>query len=255
MICIKLNCFRVKDDKMKIGSKSDWPELIVCPQSKCTLVLSPHIDDDVIGCFGTLMKMKQRKTQIVVVYCGAGNISIPGQKLNCELQLQRKQEAMNALRIVCEDLKAFFLDLPESSEDDWDTAKDELNGLIRRYNPDTIMLPYYTDSHPDHWKTNLLFRHSMDLVTDPNIYAYEVWTPFVPDVIINITNEMEKKQLAIKAHKSQISKLRYDKLILGLNMYRASFIPFPNMDYAEAFKYFRCSEYMKQIDQKLKKEP
>lgn len=237
---------------MKKEFNAVWPKLIKCPNSQCTLVISPHMDDDVIGCFGTLMKMKSRKTQIVVVYCGAGNISIPGQKINNDLKIQRKQEALNALQIISSDCKAFFLDLPESTDDSWDTAKDELRHLIRRYVPDTIMIPYFIDNHLDHRKTNLLFRSSMDLKAEFDIYAYEVWTPFFPDVIVNITNEMNKKQLAIRKHQSQISKMRYDNLISGLNMYRASFIPFPNMVYAEAFKKYKCSEYMKLIDQNLK---
>ena len=236
---------------MKDVFKSDWPKLISSPKSKCTMVISPHIDDDVIGCFGTLMKIKRSETKIIVVYCGAGNISIPGQKPNRALQVQRKQEALNALRIISSDVKAFFLDLPESSADSWNPAIDELNCLIWEYDPDTIMLPYYIDNHPDHRKANLLFRHSMVSEKNPEIFAYEVWTPFFPDVIVNITNEMDNKIAAINKHKSQISSLRYDNLILGLNMYRASFIPFPSMVYAEAFKKYRSNEYLKLIDQNL----
>lgn len=236
---------------MKDIFNSAWPKLIGSPKSKCTMVISPHMDDDVIGCFGTLMKIKRSESKIIVVYCGAGNISIPGQKPNRALQLQRKHEALNALRIISPDITAFFLDLPESSADSWDIAIDELKRLIWEYDPDTIMLPYYIDNHSDHRKANLLFRHSMISEINPEIFAYEVWTPFFPDVIINITSEMENKILAINEHKSQISNLRYDNLIRGLNMYRASFIPFPNMVYAEAFKKFRSSEYIGLIDQNL----
>ena len=86
---------------------------------------------------------------------------------------------------------------------------------------------------------------------NPVIFAYELLTTFFPDVIIIITSEIEYNILAINEHKSQISNLRYDNLIRGLNMYRASFIPFPNMVYAEAFKKFRSSDYIGLIDQNL----
>ena len=98
------------------------------------------------------------------------------------------------------------------------------------------------DNHHDHKATVLAVYTALDKIKNvtASIWFYEVWTPVMPNVLIDITDVAENKRIAINKHQSQVKCLDYSDKILGLNSYRA--ISMPNekgIMFCEA--YYRCT--------------
>ena len=197
------------------------------------LIVSPHPDDDVIGCGGSIAKHRSLGHNVHVVYMtsgDAGSIEIPKKKL-AEI---REKEALAALKVL--DVHNYtFLRLPDgyvSAVDD--VAFRKLIELVREIKPSLVYLPHASDRHRDHRKTHELVieavkRAGEEVFQDCKgkpwqvevVLCYEVWTP-ISDVeyVEDITPFMKKKLEALRKHASQIAIVPYDESVEGLNRYR-----------------------------------
>jgi LmbE family N-acetylglucosaminyl deacetylase len=59
------------------------------------------------------------------------------------------------------------------------------------------------------------------------------------DDIVDISEYMDVKLAAIRAHRSQCNVLRFDEAVRGLNRYRGECHSWPGGDYAEIFARVR----------------
>lgn len=229
---------------MDINEK--WPKIESKLFGSKILVLAPHVDDEVIGCGGTIKKYTQAGADVRVVYCTNSAKGMIGSNDGCDLTQIRKDESEQ----VCELLgvkKKYYLGLEDGKSSDWIRGIEPLKQIFIDFTPDVMFLPIYYDIHPDHQKVNKLIRELEDNMGDIMIYAYEIWSPINANVIINITKEMVCKMQAIHACKSQLQKMPYDKLIISLGAYRACFNPFPGVEYAEAFLKAEKKEYIRKM--------
>jgi LmbE family N-acetylglucosaminyl deacetylase len=220
-------------------NKLPWPGLKNYIPANKVLVLAPHMDDEIIGCGGSILKYCRENIHVSVVYTTLGNKDIYKKMSPKAMHETRKKEAEKSADFL--GIKnLYFLDNDDSSDKNWQENSEELFSLLNELNPDLVYLPNYADSHPDHVKTNILFRNCCLNGYTCKIAAYEVWSLiFWPNILVNITNEMKTKLSALKEHKSQMKYLKYDKMCIGMNQYRAVFYPFPGIEYAEAF--FHCT--------------
>ena len=220
-----------------------WPKLMRKPLGNRVVVLAPHMDDEIIGCGGVLCKHIANGDRVCVIYMsdgGKGDLK----DSYCDTYAQlRKQESIKTNKLLGID-DVHYLGLEDGTLQDWRGAKDKLKSILDKVSPDLVYLPVYNDLHPDHRKTNYLFKSAVNKEVNCNVCVYEVWTPVNPNVLVNITQQIEQKIKAIKLCESQLSKINYDNIILGLNSYRACLIPFPGMKYAEAFWMIDCQEYL-----------
>mgnify|MGYP001230947510 CR=1 FL=1 len=119
-----------------------------------------------------------------------------------------------------------------------------LSDLIKEVKPDIIFVPSFLDNHPDHRVVNeILINVLSQEKFDGEIWAYEIWTPLLPNRIINITDNIEAKKQAMAAHISQLKSRGYDKAILGLNQYRAEINNFSG--FGEAYFAAKFEVYQK----------
>lgn len=215
--------------------KQKWPHIRPIIPAKKVLVLAPHMDDEIIGCGGILIKYAKEGIPVSVVYTTKGNKDVLSKKSPDELHKIRVNESEKSAKIL--GIKnLFYLKNDDGSDENWQDNPTELTNILTRIQPDLIFLPYYADSHMDHVKTNVLLYRCMLERPCSTIAGYEVWSPILwPTDIINISKEMNDKIKAIREHKSQLSYLKYDKMCLGINQYRSTFSPFPGINYAEAF--------------------
>jgi LmbE family N-acetylglucosaminyl deacetylase len=146
------------------------------------LLISPHMDDEVLACGGTLAFLAQNNS-IYLVYATDGRRSpmrlarrVPSP--NPDLGAIRIQEALEAMSVLgIPEQNICFLGLP-----DGDLKKEipqliqELDGLIRSIKPDQILLPFRFDGHPDHLALN---RASLQAASQQNsqpaLYEYFVY--------------------------------------------------------------------------------
>ena len=219
------------------------PKVVDKPQGKRVLVLSPHFDDDVIGCGGTLYKHILGGDEVTVIYFTDGREGDPDFSNKSMLEAIRKEEAKRATGILgIENL--IFLDEPETHLKANKRLLKILTDIFNRLTPDLVYLPSFLENHIDHLELNRIFFLLLrQLDMDFNICAYEAWTPIPPNIIVDIGQVISIKEQALKEYKSQIRQVDYVNATLGFNRYR-SVMNLQGRSYAEAFLFTTSKEYI-----------
>lgn len=230
----------LKESKRKIPV----PQYGLPPTKGPILVIAPHFDDDIIGCGGTLLKYFQQGVEIHVVYLTDGTGGAPSEVSSCDITNIRYQEAKESIYALgIHNAKLHCLNIKDGTVNDCVYNK-QLEELILEIKPETVFTPYIIDIHHDHrGANNLLYNvlrnYSVEMTGIKDIIMYEVWTPLLPNLCVNISGEFEKKINALKKHVTQIKLMRYVEMVSALNMYRASFVHHSSFQYAEAF--YKCT--------------
>jgi LmbE family N-acetylglucosaminyl deacetylase len=121
---------------------------------------------------------------------------------------------------------------------------DRLRARLDAYRPDVVYVTHPGEMHPDHRAAARLVRLAASppagSVRAPLVRMYEVWTPLPRmDDVIDISEHIDVKLDAIRAHKSQCDVLRFDESARGLGRYRGEMHCWPGGDYAEVFARMR----------------
>lgn len=222
-----------------------WAVASTAPSSARLLVLAPHMDDEVFGCGGLLAQCARAGTEVTVTYLTdsrKGYARPPSTsdadiaEIERELVATRKTEAQRAGKILGLS-EPIFLDLPDRALDVTPEAVDGLTQALQSVRPDTVCLPFLSDTHPDHWMTNCLFLSAAARAgLDPDLpcWGYEVWAPLVANRVVDITDAIDVKREAMAEFKSQLAQYDYARAMLALNTYRALLANHGD-GYAEAF--------------------
>lgn len=214
-------------------------ERIPTPAAARVLVVCPHIDDDVVGCGGVLRQHASAGTTVTSVYLRNGGPI-------------REAEAHEAAKITGITDLVFLRWGPPPGRERFRRTKpgpaaefqiDEraitgLREVVEQARPDIIYAPSFLDPHPDHAAApRLLAAVAERGVRVGECYLYEVWSPLVPNALVDITPDADTKRRAIDAHRSQVETMDLAAAILGLNAYRAEM----NRIHGYAEAYLRVS--------------
>ena len=205
---------------------------------KRILVISPHPDDEAIGCGGAICKHVDDGDRVQVVFLTSGEKGGHG-KSEAETQSAREREAEDAARILRYDELEFWR-LPDGALEATDATIGQVRTLIEHFVPDLLYVPHAAEMHPDHQAAHRIVSSALLQLQEqrptPTVLAYEVWTPIQRiDVIVDITEFMEIKLAAVRAYRTQCDVLRFDEAVRGLNRYRGEMYSWPGGDYAEVF--------------------
>jgi len=157
------------------------------------LVFSPHPDDDIIGCGGTIAKHKKICDEIGVVYLTSGGLT--------DNSHEREGEATRAAKFLGVDSLKFL------RWKDHEVAKTPKNfetiiDIVSEFNPGLIYCPTKDDQHIDHKATFDLVTRATNLPT----CLYEVY-PGMQQIEAedyeDITEFIDQKIVALKVFKSQ----------------------------------------------------
>jgi LmbE family N-acetylglucosaminyl deacetylase len=206
------------------------------------LVLSPHPDDDIIGCGGTIFKYHLKGAEITSVYMTDGRKGDP--KYNEEdLVLIRREETKRASTIVGID-SLIFLDNRDSELASNSKTIKELSQIIQDIKPEAVFLPFLLDNHPDHIATNDIFvQATKNYNVDTACYGYEIWTLLsAPNCIIDITEHIEVKRKAMEQFQIQLAQFDFIEGVIGLSRYRGTMHMLTDK-YAEVFLKCSIAEY------------
>lgn len=188
------------------------------------LVLSPHPDDDALGCGGLLSALSDGGSKIKVIYFSDGSRGTRSGKVSEELIEQREAEAREAGKVLGVGEEK-FLRLPDTKV----VANMELGATIRRElefdKPDLLLSPGMEELHPDHHAVAAALTLALKNFDQPlNIWLYEVWGIGRFNRLFIIDEYLNQKRQALKCHKSQMKVKEYDEGTLALNKYRALFL-------------------------------
>jgi LmbE family N-acetylglucosaminyl deacetylase len=203
------------------------------------LAIAPHPDDESIGCGGALRLHAGRGERVVVVFLTSGELGL--KHLPCaDAWRIREREARQAVKILGVAANPIFLRRPDwFVGDDVKGAALALRPVLKKEAPDLIYLPHPAEWHPDHKAALPVVRASLKGVRSrhPVLRGYEVWTPLAEyDHVEKISSVIRHKLRALRAHKSQLSKGKFDyeRAVTGLNQFRGALAG--NCTYAEVFQ-------------------
>lgn len=205
-------------------TRSLQPVELSGPRAPNLCILSPHIDDDVLGAGGTLAKhAKKPGRRCDVIYLTTGKPNEPDTQ-----QAERKREAADAH--VDTGATLHFMDMTIGDIPVDQKAGDLLAQLLTHTAPGAIMLPFLLDDHDDHRRVSELLLFLADTnslpktVLNAEVWAYQVYTAVLGNVIVDITDTAEAKRSMITAHQSQMRQRDWSHFALGLNAWNCRFL-------------------------------
>jgi len=200
------------------------------------LVLSPHPDDESIGCGGTLLQHVEQGDEVQVIFLTSGEKGGHG-RCEKETRARREREAREAARILR--IRQFeFWRERDGALRATASAILRLRAKLKQFGPDTIYVTHHHEMHPDHRGAVRLLRAALKTVKEkhPIVFMYEVWTPIQRlHKIVDISPYMERKLRAVRAYRSQCRVVGFVEAVRGLNRYRGEMHSWPGGDYAEVF--------------------
>lgn len=209
------------------------PKVMDLPPGERFLVLSPHPDDDAVGCGGTIIKLLDAGKAVRVVY-------FTMQEGNFTPEERRKEIDAALAHLGVKDVRkresALF---PPAKE-----AAAMISEEIASFRPDAVFVPSPFENHNEHIRTFESFLGAIEGCGDaPDAIMYEVWGPLMPNLLIPITDVWERKSTAIRDHMTQVREIDYVKAMQGLNAYRAATMAIDG--YAEAFLQLPSSSLLR----------
>ena len=215
------------------------------------LVITPHPDDAEFGASGTVAKWAKGGAEVTYVLCtdggkGTSDRSVTTQKI-IEVRDQEQRDACNALGVK----NLVTLSYPDGRIEYTDKFLKDIIRQIRRFKPDVVMAPDFfrkSNWHRDHRVTGQVVAdacypfardhlHFPELVEQEKLEPHKtrtlmMWGAEEPDCFIDITETMDRKIAALKAHASQVGNNFEDRVketARGHGMHTYS-------QYAEAFR-------------------
>ena len=209
-----------------------------CPGSKRILVIAPHPDDDLLGAGGTLIKAVEKGSEIHVSYITNGDEDPEKSAIIREEMLR-----------VCSKIgtKPHFLGCCEGNIPlNNNSINNNILSLVDRLKPSIIFIPFLLDDHDDHRRVNHLLLNIMATKTSRSIeiWSYQIYSTVIPNVVVNITTQMNKKSELIRIYKNVKGNRDWAHYMSGINAANCRYIPSKKQIYVEAFFVLPIKEYL-----------
>ena len=219
-----------------------------------TLIISPHPDDEILGCGATIAKYVNNKDEVYIAIMTNAHVGAP--ELYSEKNVEDiRNEARKSHKFLGVK-KSFFFEFPAPNLDIFPVSKiaRELNKLYNKTQPNILYIPHRGDIHNDH---KVIFDSALVAARPTNNYlvkrilAYETlseteWAApsindvFIPNYFERISElEIGKKIEAMSFYKSQLKEYPNSRSIEGIKSLAINRGVTINHKYAESFMLIR----------------
>jgi N-acetylglucosamine malate deacetylase 1 len=194
------------------------------------VALAPHPDDEAIGCGGSISLSTGTGKEVHVVYLTADN----------ELRKKEAAESLKALGVK----NSRFLGFADGSLNREKALPDTLISVFNEIKPEVVLVPFVLDNNLDHMSANQALTKVWEKKKfEFTVYAYPVWSPLYPNVLLDISGSWDAKKRAIECYKSQTSQRDYVSMAYSLGRYWAV-AKGRSMEVVETFFRLSFSEYV-----------
>ena len=172
------------------------------------LVFGAHPDDVELSCSGTIIKHIKKGLKVGIIDLTRGELGTRG---TIETRDKETKNASKILGVQIRENMNFKDGFFENSEKN----KIELIKKIRKYQPDIVITNATSDRHPDHPRASKLtidacflsglekIKTNQKVWRPSHIYHYIQYNNILPDIVVDITNEMEQKLQSVLCYKTQ----------------------------------------------------
>jgi LmbE family N-acetylglucosaminyl deacetylase/glycosyltransferase involved in cell wall biosynthesis len=226
-----------------------WTERV---RAESVLVLAPHYDDEVLGCGGLLAQLTRAGAVARVLFLtdgGGGAEAVAGREA---YHRRRREESTR----VCEILGIAGCDhlgLPDGALDHH--LNEAVNGIRRALlsqRPDLLLVPSPLEASRDHRAAFAALHRLLAPLRDGGadqealrglrILLYEVNHPGYPDLLVDVSEEVDLLNAAMDAYASQEERHPYFNAALGLRRFRTLSLG-PEVRLAEGYRRLRVEDF------------
>jgi len=191
------------------------------------LILAPHPDDEVFGCAGAIMQhvSQNDSVQVVIVTDGSAAIIHPNTDSRIKYIETRQQESCKAAQVLGYGTPEFW-GIADRSLECNDNLIEQLVNYIQEKQISLVYAPSVMEIHPDHYALAMSAVEAVRRCGESvSLSMYEIGMPLHPNILLDITNMLERKREAMNCFVSQLAIQDYSRHILGLNTYRSYTLP------------------------------
>jgi len=202
------------------------------------LGIGAHFDDLELGCSGTLIKHVQQGDNVTMLVITDSAYNTPEGHVVRQHEVAN-QEGLKAAELIGAELICLGINTFMVPHDE--TLTKQLNMYVEKLNIDIIYSHWVNDIHRDHHFTAkcalMAGRHVNKFLMYRSNY-YDAEQPFRGNFYSDISDVMELKLNVIKAHESELQRVRYQWLDFFLNQ-NANDGQKIHSKYAECFEVIR----------------
>ena len=209
------------------------------------VVFSPHPDDEVIGCGGTLLDLVMAGGAVTLVQVSDGSDSAAfidePDRVRRQVRLdeaKRVADQIGARELVC--LRADNRGLRATPE-----LRGQFRDVLERTRAGVAFVPSFTDIHPDHQTVLRLLAEAMREMTGPppEVALYEVWSLVAPSHVHDVTARMNRIEELLLAYETALKIDDYVHLVAERLLYN-SYEHRGRAGYVEGFEALKPARFM-----------
>jgi len=211
-----------------------------CISASSVVVFAPHPDDEVFGCGGAILRHVAAGIPVHVVIVSDGAFGAEGDNKSTVIA-KREAESHKAATILGYGEPEFW-GLPDRGISYGEALIQRIMETIQLSTADLVYAPSLLEMHPDHRALAMSVIEAVRRApSKPQLALYEVGVPLQPNLLLDISDVVERKKLAMECFVSQNQQQRYDLDIAALNRYRTYTLP-AEVTAAEAYLLVSAEE-------------
>ncbi len=222
------------------------------PKKNKILIVAAHPDDEILGCGGTILKLR-KNSEINVIFMTDGTSA---RGINIKEKKQRRSNCEKLFKYLKIN-KPLFFNFPDNQMDKVPLLKiiKKIELLIKKIKPDTIFTHYSECLNIDHRITcQAVLTACRPLKKNPvkKILSFEIlssteWSKnknksFEPNYFIDISKEFKNKINALKFYKKELRKYPHSRSTKGVETLARFRGISCGVNYAEGFYLNRLVE-------------